>query len=110
MERCRSRDAVDDSCHEHVVESLGFKVRKPTILQVDDKGAVDLAKRFSVGGRSKHFDVKVHCARELKRVGLLRVIHVPGDMNQSDILTKNVTGPLLNRHSEIMVTDEDFGD
>lgn len=95
---------------QNIVESLGFKVKKPMILQVDNKGAVDLANGFSVGGRSKHFDVKVHYARELKRVGLLRVVHIPGDMNQSDILTKNVTGPLLDRHSETMVTDEEIGD
>ena len=103
--------AMQSMIHVHtIVESLGFKVKKPMILQVDNKGAVDLANGFSVGGRSKHFDVKVHYARELKRVGLLRVVHIPGDMNQSDILTKNVTGPLLDRHSETMVTDEEIGD
>jgi hypothetical protein len=93
----------------NIVESLGLKVKKPMILQVDNKGSVDLANGFSVGGRSKHFDVKVHFMRELKQVGLLRVEFIAGELNQADILTKNVAGPLLAKHSVSMVTDEKIG-
>ena len=33
-----------------VIESLGLKVQKPMILQVDNKGAHDLAHNWSIGG------------------------------------------------------------
>jgi len=93
----------------NVVTSLGFKVKTPMILEVDNKGVVDLANGFSVGGRSKHYDVKLFYIRELKHVDLLRVIHVRGIDNQSDMLTKNLTGPLIGKHSQTMVTDETIG-
>ena len=45
--------------------------------------------------------------RELKQVGLLRVEFISGELNQADILTKNVAGPLLAKHSvSMMVTDD----
>ena len=47
--------------------------------------------------------------RELKKVGLLRVEFIAGELNQANILTKNVAGPLLAKHSASMVTDERIG-
>ena len=48
--------------------------------------------------------------RELKQVAeLLRVEFISGESNQADILTKNVAGPLLAKHSVSMVTDEKIG-
>ena len=39
------------------IESLGLKVEKPMILQADNKGAVDLANNWSIGGRTWHIEV-----------------------------------------------------
>jgi hypothetical protein len=36
-----------------IVESLGLKVKKPMILEIDNKGAVDIANNWSVGGRTR---------------------------------------------------------
>ena len=41
-----------------VLESIGLKVKKPMILQVDNKGAKDLAHNWSIGGRTRHVDVR----------------------------------------------------
>ena len=35
-----------------VMESMGLRVKKPMNLFVDNKGAVDLANNWSVGGRT----------------------------------------------------------
>ena len=40
-----------------VLESVGLKVQKPMILKVDNKGAVDLANNWSIGGRTQHIEV-----------------------------------------------------
>jgi len=41
-------------------------VKKPMILEVDNKGAKDLAHNWSIGGRTRHVDLKYHFLRELK--------------------------------------------
>ena len=43
-------------------------------------------------------DVRNHFLRDLKDEGLLIIRHVPGDENDADIFTKNVTGPIFQRH------------
>ena len=62
---------------------------------MDNKGAVDLANNWSVGGRTRHVDVKNHFLRELKDLGLLMTKFVPGDLNDADIFTKNKTGTIF---------------
>ena len=50
---------------------MGLKVKKPMILHVDNKGAVDLANNWSVGGRTRHVEVKQHFLRDMKKQGLI---------------------------------------
>jgi hypothetical protein len=41
----------------NVLESMGLKVKLPMTLEMDIKGAVDLANNWSIGGRTRHVDV-----------------------------------------------------
>ncbi len=68
-----------------IITSLGLKVELPMVLEMDNKGAVDLAKNYSVGGRTRHVDVKFFFLRELKEQGLLVIKHVPGEQNDMEI-------------------------
>ena len=82
----------------HLIESLGQKVNLPMLLEMDNKGAVQLANNWSVGGRTRHVDVRNHFLRELKDMGIIEVRHVPGDDNDADIFTKNVTRAVFDKH------------
>ena len=75
---------------------------------MDNKGAVDLANNWSVGGRTRHVDVRNHFLRDLKDEGLLITRHVPGDENDADIFTKNVTGPIFQRHLPTFVGTDKY--
>jgi hypothetical protein len=46
------------------VESMGLKVKKPMILEIDNKGAVDLMHNWSVGGRTRHVEVRQYFLRD----------------------------------------------
>ena len=81
-----------------LLESIGLSVELPMLLEIDNKGAVDLANNWSVGGRTRHVDVRNHFLRELKDEGLIVVKHVPGDENEADIFTKNTTATVFNKH------------
>jgi hypothetical protein len=66
------------------------------VLEVDNKGVVDLANNWSVGGRTPHISVHVNFLRELKEQGLLCVVWIPTDENSADLFTKNLPGPLFD--------------
>ena len=38
--------------------SLGLKVELPMLLKMDNNGAVDLANNWSVGGRTRHVNMR----------------------------------------------------
>ena len=70
--------AHDLICALVVVSSIGHQVELPMLLEMDNKGAVNLANNWSVGGRTRHMDVPNNFLRDLKGEGLLIVRHVPG--------------------------------
>jgi hypothetical protein len=81
-----------------LLDSIGLSVELPMLLEMDNQGAVDLANNWSVGGRTRHVDVRNHFLRELKDEGPIVVKHVPGDDNEAEIFTKNTAVPVFNKH------------
>jgi hypothetical protein len=99
-------DCVQDLLFEkRVLESLGLKVETPMILQVDNKGVMDLANNWSVGGRTRHITVRTNFLRELKEQGLLQVEWIPTTENSADLFTKNLQGPLFEKHASVYVSN-----
>ena len=86
-----------------IVISMGLKVKLPMMLEVDNKGAVDLANSWSHGGRTKHMQVRNYWLRELKEKGLIRVNWIPGKDNVADMLTKNLNEKDFKKHRKILV-------
>jgi hypothetical protein len=80
------------------MQALDLKVELPMALEIDNKGAVYLANNMSVGGRTRHVDVKSHFLRELKDKGLIVVRYISGDDNDADIFTKNTSVKVFERH------------
>jgi hypothetical protein len=48
--------AQDMLSNMRILESMGLKVKKPMILEIGNKGAVDLTHNWRVGGRTRHVD------------------------------------------------------
>ena len=76
-----------------VLESIGLKVKKPMILKVDNKGTKDLANNWSVGGRTRHIDIRNYFLREHKEQSIIKTKWRSGNDNSSDLFTKNLAGP-----------------
>jgi hypothetical protein len=81
-----------------ILNSLGLKVKLPMKLEIDNKGAVDFNHNYSVGGRTRHVEVKQYFLRELKEAGLIICEWCSGKDMSSDILTKNCSGVLFEKH------------
>ena len=90
--------------------SMGLTVELPMVLEMDNKGAVDLANNWSVGGRTRHVDVRNHFLRELKDRGQLLIRYVPGDENDADIFTKNMMAAIFDRHVPKFVGVDEYMD
>jgi len=73
-----------------LIESLGLKVKKPMKLFVDNKGAVDLANNWSIGGRTRHMDIRQHFLREMKEKGVILTRWISSNEQEADVLTKNL--------------------
>ena len=58
---------------KRLLESINSRVEMPMILEVDNKGAVDLINNYSVGGRTCHMGTRQYYLRELKEQGLMPV-------------------------------------
>jgi hypothetical protein len=49
---------VQDMLYQkNTLESIGLKVEYPMVLEMDNRGAINLIKSFSVGGCTQHIDV-----------------------------------------------------
>jgi hypothetical protein len=84
-----------------VLESIGLQVEKPMILKVDNKGAVDLANNWSIGGRTRHIEVRQYFLRDLKMDDIIRAEWIEGASMSSDIFTKNLHRPLFEKHMTV---------
>ena len=94
---------------KRLLESMGLKVKLPMILEVDNKATVDLANNLNTGGRTRHVEVKQYYLRELKELKVLEVRWIAGSENETDMFTKNLHRPDIDRHGENFSTDEEFG-
>ena len=83
---------------KRILESMGLKVALPMKLEIDNKGAVDLINNWSVGGRTRHVETRQLFLRGLKEQGIFQITWVSGDDNEADLFTKNLPGPLFNKH------------
>ena len=54
----------------------------------DNQGALQLAQNPVTNSNSKHIDVRHHFLRELVRQRDIKIVKVPSEFQQADILTK----------------------
>ena len=92
----------------HLLESMGLKVKKPMILEVDNSGTKDIVDSWSTSGRTRHIAVKHNFLRELKEEGILQVNWIPESENTSDFFTKNVGGTKFEKCAEVLVGKDKY--
>jgi hypothetical protein len=89
-----------------LLESMGLQVEKPMILEIDNKGAVDIANNWSAGGRTRH--IKMNFLRDLKEEGIINVRWISGVSNEADLFTKNLAGPAFNKHGSNYYGEDEY--
>eukprot|EP00804_Cyclotella_cryptica_P021483 CCRYP_005804-RA/>CCRYP_005804-RA protein AED:0.39 eAED:0.32 QI:0/-1/0/1/-1/1/1/0/524 len=75
---------------KHRAMDLGFPDATSTItVYNDNKAAVDWAASVTLKG-TKHINLHENCVREAHQSGVVRVKHMPGVINASDLFTKEL--------------------
>jgi hypothetical protein len=82
-----------------VITSIGLQVELPMTAEMDNSGVHDLVNSWSIGGRTRHIDVRMSFLHKLKEEGMVVYKHIPGPETEADIFTKNVDAGTLHRHS-----------
>ena len=88
-----------------VLESMLLMVELPMIVEVDNRGAVDLVNGWTSTGGTKHMDVRIMYLRELKENKVIKVLWQPTEANEADVFTKNVDGATFEKHLNALVKD-----
>jgi hypothetical protein len=84
-----------------VLELLGLQVQKPMILKINNKGAVDLADNWSIGGHTRHIQVHQYFLWDLKMDGIILAGWIQGTDMSLDLFTKNLACPLFEKHVKV---------
>lgn len=75
---------------EYMLKDLKVQIRKPLVLQLDNKSAINLENNLVFHGRSKYIEAIFHFLREQVNQGKLEVKHCPSEYQLVDILTKGL--------------------
>ena len=85
-----------------------MEVEQTIVHEMGNKGALDLANNWSVGGCTRHVDVRNFLLLKLKGEGLLMIKHIPGEENDADIFTKNAVAQVFERHAPKFVRNDEY--
>ena len=82
-----------------VLKFMEVSISYPIEINVDNVGAIYLAKNASTTTRTKHIDIRYHFIREHVDNGKIRIKFVRSEDNTADIMTKNLSGELFHKHN-----------
>jgi hypothetical protein len=89
-----------------LLENMKIKVKLPVTVRVDIVGAIFMSKNISTSNRTKHVDIPTKYVNEYVEDGIIKIIFVQSGDNDSDIMTKNVSGDLLDKHAVKLIGDK----
>ena len=62
-----------------------------------------MSENITTSNNTKHVDIRSKFVKEYCENGTIKIIFVRSENNDSDIMTKNLAGPLHKKHSEKLV-------
>ena len=65
-----------------------------------------MSKNISTSNRTKHVDIRTKYVNEYVEDGIIKIIFIQSGDNDSDIMTKNVNGDLLDKHAGKLIGDK----
>ena len=89
-----------------LLRSMKILVKCPVTVRVDNEGAISMASNIFTTCHTKHVDIRYKNVNEYVKDRIVKIIFVKSADNDSDILTKNLSDKLHEKHSEKMVGEK----
>jgi hypothetical protein len=83
--------------HRNLLSEMELKQLGATVIQVDNKSAIELAKNPVNHERSKHIDVRFYFIRDHMKEGSVKLVYVASQDQVADIFTKPLPKVLLDK-------------
>ena len=74
----------------------------PTLVQIDNQAAMDLARNTAVNRRNKHIDVRYHFIRQTVQDRIIEIEYCPTEDMVADMLTKPLSRVKLHRFARLV--------
>jgi hypothetical protein len=85
---------------------MGFEVKSPITVRVDNIGAIFMSENVTTSERTKHVDTRFRFVNEFVKDGFIEVIFVRTKENATDIFTKNTNTETAAPHHALMLSRE----
>ena len=92
-----------------IVQLLGnmkIAVKYPVMVRNDNVGAIFMASNLTTTCCTKHMDRRYKYVNEYVEDRVVKIVFVKSAENESDILTKNLSAELHEKHSKNMVIEK----
>ena len=87
----------------NILRSIGIHVGLPVVVNVDNLGAIYISKNTSSIISTKHIDIIYHYVKEYCKNGQELVRFVNTTLQDGDLMTKNVTPPVYEKHAPKLI-------
>ena len=88
----------------NLLGSMKIEVRLPVTVRVDNIGAIFMSQNVTTTSNTKHVDIRTKFVFEYQEDGVIKIVFVRSEDNDSDIMTKNLGSLLHSKHSAKMIT------
>ena len=86
--------------HDSVVAKHEDFFKLPAVVKVDNVKAICMAGNITKTNHMKHVDIKYKYVNEYVEDWIEKIAHVQSTENDSDILTRSLSGDLHEKHSK----------
>ena len=80
---------------------MQIQTQLPVIVRVDNTAAIYMSQNITTTTWTKHIDVRTKSVKEFCEDGIIKIIFVRSEDNDSDILTKTLQSELFGKHSKV---------
>ena len=89
-----------------LLQTMNITVELPITVHVDNVGAIWLSNNRNTGDRTKHIDIRRAFVKEYQEDGKIIIKFVKSEDNDADIITKNTSSIIYQKHQEKLVWDK----
>jgi len=83
----------------NLLTEMGYDMSEPTVLWVDNMGAVEITKRRESLARSRHIERRYLKMQEWVAEGKIKVKYINTDENRADMFTKPLDRATFEKHA-----------